>query len=205
MMIKICGVTNKIDAIGTSELGVDMIGFVFYRKAKRFVEPRVAEEIINELPPWIGRVGVFVDEKRDKVQEVAEGAGLNILQFHGDESPEYCERFKGNFRVIKAFRLKDKKDLKKMNDYNVDFFLLDTYLPERIGGTGEVFNWKMIRDYEFLKPIILSGGLTPKNVPRAIKEVSPYGVDVSTGVEKAPGKKDIGLVKDFVEAVRRAS
>ncbi|MBI5143905.1 MAG: phosphoribosylanthranilate isomerase [Candidatus Omnitrophica bacterium] len=203
--IKICGITNKVDAINASNLKIEMMGFVFYEKSKRYVEPLRVEDIVNELPPAIWKVGVFVDETKDRVLKIAEDAMLDTLQFHGGERPEYCGSFRDRFRVIKAFRLKDKSDLKKINDYDVDYYLFDTYKTDSIGGTGETFDWKIIKDYEFLKPVILSGGLTPKNVSRAIKEVSPYGVDVSTGVEKAPGRKDATLMAKFVDEVRRVN
>lgn len=202
--IKICGITNMIDAINAVRLNVDMLGFVFYEKSKRYITSRTAVDIINELPPYIGKVGVFVDEPRDSVMDIADAAGLDTLQFHGDETDEYCKYFQGKFKIIKAFRLKDKKDLKKINSYNTDFYLLDTYRPDSIGGTGDVFDWKMLRDFEILKPVILSGGLGPDNVSDAIQEVAPYAVDVSTGVETEPGRKDLSLVKKFVENVRRA-
>ena len=201
--IKICGITNKIDALNAASLGVDMLGFVFYEKSKRYVEPKVAEDIINELPPSIRKVGVFVDEGKDTVLEIAQDTLLDTLQFHGDETPEYCASFKEKYKVIKAFRLKDKNDLKKINDYGTDLFLLDTYKRDSIGGTGETFDWKILKDFEILKPMILSGGLTPANVGSAIKEVAPYGVDVSTGIEELPGKKSAELMKKFVENVRK--
>jgi len=201
--IKICGITNKIDALAAAELGVDMLGFVFYAKSKRYVEPKVAEDIINEMPPSIRKVGVFVDEGRDTVLKIAQDTLLDTLQFHGDEAPEYCASFKGKYKVIKAFRLKDKNDLKKINDYDADFFLFDTYKSDSIGGTGETFDWKILKDFEILKPVILSGGLNPKNIGLAIKEVAPFGVDVATGVEESPGKKSLELMKKFVENVRK--
>jgi phosphoribosylanthranilate isomerase len=201
--IKICGITNKIDALAAAQLGVDMLGFVFYAKSKRYVEPSVAGDIINELPPSMRRVGVFVDEGRDKVLETAQNVLLDTLQFHGDETPEYCSSFRNRYTVIKAFRLKDKNDLKKINDYDADFFLFDTYKRDSIGGTGETFDWKILKDFEVLKPMILSGGLTPANVGSAIREAAPYGVDVSTGVEELPGKKSLELMKQFVENVRK--
>jgi len=200
--IKICGITNKIDAIEAAKLGVDMLGFVFYKKSKRYVGPMVAGDIANELPPHIAKVGVFVDEKREDVVRIAEDASLDMLQFHGSETPEYCAYFRGKYKVIKAFRLNDKKDLRQVNNYDVDFYLFDTYKSDSIGGTGETFDWNLLKDYEILKPVILSGGLNPENVLRAIKEVAPYGVDVATGVEKSPGKKDPALIKRFVEKVR---
>lgn len=200
--IKICGITNKIDAIAAAELGVDMLGFVFYEKSNRFVSAAMVEDIVNELPPSIGKVGVFVDETKENVIRIAEDASLNMLQFHGDETPEYCAYFKDRFKVIKAFRLKDKNDLKTINNYNTNYYLLDTYKPDSIGGTGETFDWKMLKDFEILKPVILSGGLNPQNVASAIKEIVPYAVDVSTGVEVSPGKKDVKAMKQFVEKVR---
>ncbi|MFA6610008.1 MAG: phosphoribosylanthranilate isomerase [Candidatus Omnitrophota bacterium] len=202
--IKICGITNKTDALAASEMGVDMLGFVFSKDSKRYVEPRTAEDIVNELPQSVKRAGVFVNEERAKVLEIAQDAALDILQFHGDETPEYCKSFKGSYKVIKAFRLKDKESLKKVNEYDVDFYLFDTFSVDARGGTGEVFNWDLLKDFEVLKPVILSGGLTPKNVQSAIKELAPYGVDVSTGVEKSPGKKDHELMKKFIDNVRKA-
>ncbi len=204
MIIKICGITNKEDALHAASLNVDMLGFVFYKKSKRYVKPKVVRDIANELTPEISRVGIFVDEKKERVREIAEDASLNMLQFHGDETPAYCASFKDDYKIIKAFRLKDRKGLKDINDYDTDFYLLDTYIPDTIGGTGRVFDWKILEDYEFLKPIILSGGLNPKNIKGALKAVAPYAVDVSSGIESSPGKKDFELMKKFVENVRRA-
>jgi phosphoribosylanthranilate isomerase len=201
--IKICGITNKQDAIDAVELGVDMLGFVCYKKSKRYVEPKVIRDIANELPPYIAKVGVFVDEDAKKVYEIAQDCLLDILQFHGEESPEYCDKFKDDYKIIKAFRIKDKNSLKGINDYNTDFYMLDTYSTKLAGGTGECFNWNVLAGYELLKPVILSGGLTPLNVTQAIEVVSPYGVDVSSGIEKTPGKKDIKLMKKFVKKVRQ--
>lgn len=203
-LIKICGITNKIDAVDAAGLGVDMLGFVFYKNSKRYVEAKTVRQIADELPDSIAKVGVFVDEDKSKVLEIAEEAGLDTLQFHGNETPSYCAGFKDDYKVIKAFRLKDKNDIKSANEYDVDFYLFDTYKSDSIGGTGETFDWKLLKDFEFLKPVILSGGLNPGNVKRALSEVVPYGVDVSTGVERSPGKKDIELMKKFVGEVRKA-
>lgn len=201
--IKICGITNKIDALTATALKVDMLGFVFYKKSKRYVEPMAAEDIANELSPGVMKVGVFVDEDKDKVIEIAENVSLDILQFHGDETPQYCSYFKGKFKTIKAFRLKDKNDLAKVNSYDTDFYLFDTYTSDAAGGTGKTFDWKILKDFEVLKPFILSGGLDAGNVEEAIKTLVPYGVDVSSGVERSPGKKDVKLMKEFVEKVRK--
>ena len=201
--IKICGITNKIDALAASELGVDMLGFVFYKKSRRYVTPAMAEDIINELPPLIEKVGVFVDEKREDVIKIAEDTGLDILQFHGLDSPEYYSYFKDKYKVIKAFRVKERADLKMVNDYETDYYLFDTYEDNCAGGTGKRFDWSILQDFEILKPFILSGGLNPDNVRRAIKEVAPYAVDVSSGVESAPGKKELILLKKFVTNARK--
>ena len=201
--IKICGITNKSDAIAAAGLGIDMMGFVFYNGSKRYVEPKIARDIANELPPYMVKVGVFVDEGKEKVSEIAQTCLLDMLQFHGDESPEYCANFKESYKIIKAFRIKDKGSLKGINDYNADFYMLDAYSSKEKGGTGEKFDWKIIENFEFLKPIILSGGLAPDNVRDAIEKLSPYGVDVSSGVEISPGKKDVNLMKKFVENVRK--
>jgi phosphoribosylanthranilate isomerase len=202
-LIKICGITNKIDALNASRLGIDMMGFVFYPQSKRFISPLSVRDIVNELPQDIVKVGVFVDEESEKVRSIAEEAGLDALQFHGSESPEFCAAFKDSFKVIKAFRLKDRHGLKTINDYDVDYYLLDTFKADTVGGTGEVFDWKILKDFEFLKPVLLSGGLNPKNVAAAIQEIAPYGVDVSSGVESAPGEKDAQLMEKFVEEVRK--
>lgn len=202
-LIKICGITNKIDALEAAKLKVDMVGFVFYKKSKRYVDPKLAEDIINELPASMEKVGVFVDEEEPRVLEIAEDAGLTMLQFHGDEAPGYCGNFRDSYKAMKAFRLKDKNDLKKINDYDTDFYLLDNFKTDSIGGTGESFDWKILKDFEILRPVILAGGLNSDNVGRAIKEIAPFGVDVSTGVEKFPGKKDPDLMKKFVENVRK--
>lgn len=201
--IKICGITNAQDAINASRLNVDMLGFVFYKKSKRYVESKAAGEIVKKLPPSIKKVGVFVDEKPGRVRAIAEELSLDMLQFHGDETPKYCDSFEDRYKVIKAFRIRDKKDLSKINDYDTDFYLLDTYEERSAGGTGKAFDWKILKDFEILQPIILAGGLTPKNVAGAIEELSPYGVDVSTGVETRPGEKDLRLMKEFINNARK--
>jgi phosphoribosylanthranilate isomerase len=202
--IKICGITNKPDAVAASELGVDMLGFVFYNKSKRYITPALAEDVINEIPPFIARVGVFVDETKENVVKAAEDAGLDMLQFHGNETPGYCASFMPDYKVIKAFRLRSKDDLKKVNSYDTDYYLFDTYDSDCAGGTGKRFDWSLLKDFELLKPVILSGGLNPDNVKRAIEEVAPFAVDASSGIESAPGKKDIRPLKNFIENVRTA-
>ncbi len=200
--LKICGITNKVDALVAMELGVDMLGFVFYKKSKRYLTPAMAEDIINELPPKIAKVGVFLGEKKEDVIKIAEDVFLDTLQFHGDETPEYCSFFMPKYKVIKAFRVKDRGSLKQVNDYNTNYYLFDTYADESAGGTGTAFDWSILKDFKILKPIILSGGLEPDNVGRAIKELVPFAVDVSSGVESAPGKKDHAKVRAFIAAAK---
>jgi phosphoribosylanthranilate isomerase len=201
--IKICGITNKQDAIEASSLGADMLGFILYKNSKRHIEPKKIMDVLNEVPDTIAKVGVFVDENAKKVIEIAQDCSLDMLQFHGKESPEYCAQFKDSYKIIKAFRIQDKKSLESINNYDVDYYLLDTHVDGLKGGTGKTFDWKLIEGYELLRPVILSGGLTPENVGSAIQNVAPYGVDVSSGVEALPGKKDLKLMKEFVDNVRK--
>lgn len=202
-IIKICGITNIKDAADACKLGADMLGFVFYSKSKRHVDRKAVREIRNEMPENVLKAGVFVDEDKNIVRDIAEDAGLDTLQFHGSETPEYCASFKADYKVVKAFRIKERKDLVRVNSYDTDMYLMDAYSPFSAGGTGETFDWRLVKDFECLRPFILSGGLDPYNVRRAILEVVPYGVDVSTGVEECCGRKNFDLMKQFVEEARR--
>ncbi|TKJ48165.1 N-(5'-phosphoribosyl)anthranilate isomerase [Candidatus Aerophobetes bacterium Ae_b3a] len=200
--IKICGITNKEDAGWAVDLKVDALGFIFADSPRR-VKPEIVQEIIKLLPPFISSVGVFVNEDREKVEEITESCGLTTLQFHGQESPSYCEGFKQ--KIVKAFRIKDKSVLKKAAQYQgkIDAYLLDAYSPFAYGGTGKTFDWHIAKEIKkFGLPIILSGGLNPENIREAISEVEPYGVDVSSGVEERPGKKNLKKLKNFVRIVR---
>lgn len=201
--VKICGITNQEDADVAVSLGVDALGFIFARSPRK-IEPDTAGEIISSLPAMIAFVGVFVDEEEDRVRQIASQCGLNMLQFHGRESPKYCGLFQQ--KIIKAFRIRDDMSLRDIPDYqgHAATFLLDTYKKGMMGGTGETFNWNLAIEAKALGPIILSGGLTPNNVKDAILRVRPYGVDVSSGVESCPGKKDHKRLRDFVEQVREA-
>jgi len=200
--IKICGITNKEDALWAINLEVDALGFIFADSPRR-VEPEIVQGIIELLPPFISSVGVFANEDRKKVEEITESCGLTTLQFHGQESPSYCEGFKQ--KIVKAFRIKNKSVLKKAAQYQdkVDAYLLDTYSPFTYGGTGKTFDWPIAKEIKkFGLPIILSGGLGPENVKEAIRKVEPYGVDVSSGVEEKPGKKNLEKLINFVRIVR---
>jgi phosphoribosylanthranilate isomerase len=193
--IKICGITNLEDAMAAVQCGADALGFVFAESPRR-IEPKKAKEIISRVPPFINTVGVFVDEPADRVWEIALTCRLDALQFHGHESPEYCRGF--DKRVIKAFRVKDRTIVEAIVRYDVDAVLLDS---SGGGGTGRSFDWDLVRGIE--GHIILAGGLTPDNVGEAIEKVRPYAVDVSTGVENHPGKKDRRKIEEFIRNVRR--
>ena len=201
--IKICGITNLDDAMAAVDHGADALGFNFYRKSPRFIEPQRAAEIIAQLPPFIASVGIFVNEREEKIRDTVSLACLQGIQLHGDETPEFCQRF--GARVIKAFQIKDRESLKHMSHYRVSAYLLDSYREGVRGGTGETFDWHLAVVAKTFGRIILAGGLTPDNVVEAVKLVQPYGVDVAGGVEREKGVKDHAKLKKFITEVRRAS
>jgi phosphoribosylanthranilate isomerase len=198
--IKICGITNLEDALLAAELGADALGFIFYAQSPRKVAPEAAREIIAQLPPFVAAVGVFVDEATTAVQELAANVGLDWVQLHGQESPEYCRNL--GRRVIKGFRIQDEDSLRLLADYQgaAQALLLDTYKKGQMGGTGEIFDWHLARKAKKYGHIILAGGLNPENVAQAIEVAGPDAVDVASGTEAAPGKKDPGKLRAFFEA-----
>jgi len=198
--VKICGITNLEDALMTVEAGADALGFVFFQGSPRHISPDAAAAIIRRLPPFVQTVGLFVNEEPETVNTIADQCGLDLVQLHGDESPEYCSGIKR--RIIKAFRVKDASSVDAMADYHVAACLLDAWSPAARGGTGTTFNWDIAAGVASARQIILAGGLTPDNVAAAIASVKPYAVDVSSGVESAPGKKDAGLVARFIRSCR---
>ncbi len=201
--VKICGITNVEDAKAAVDAGADAIGFMFFPQSSRAVSIETAAEISQEISPWIMRVGVFVNPEAEFVFAAIRQCGLNFLQFHGDETPEFCAQF--GTMSMKAFRVKDSESLPVMKTYLTEALLLDSYVAGKQGGTGEKFNWDLAIDAKkFGKPIFLAGGLTPANVADAVRKVEPFGVDVSSGVEISPGKKDHQKIRDFVAAVRAA-
>jgi phosphoribosylanthranilate isomerase len=201
--VKICGITNLADAQAAVEAGADALGFNFYEKSPRCISLKIAGEISKQLPPFVMRVGVFVDAKPDFVLRAISEAGLTMLQFHGDEPPEFCAQF--GLMSMKAFRIRDESSLMELPKYSTDAYLLDAFSSTTLGGTGEKFNWDLaVEAQKFGKPLFLAGGLTPENVAEAVRKVQPFGVDVSSGVESAPGKKDHAKVKTFIEAAKAA-
>ena len=201
--VKICGITNLPDARVAAEAGADVLGFVFYERSPRFVSLEAAAEIIRELPPFMIKAGVFVNAPEDFVLRAVRDCGLNLLQFHGDETPDYCLQF--GLMSMKAFRVRDASSLEAVRSYPTDAWLLDAYNPDKLGGTGEAFNWDLAREAQtWGRPIFLAGGLNPENAAEAIRRARPYALDVSSGVEASPGRKDHAKVRAFIEAVRGA-
>ena len=203
--IKICGITNLEDALLAAELGADALGFIFYPKSPRKVAPEAARQIIAQLPPFVASVGVFVDEAAAVVQELAARVGLDWVQLHGQESPEYCRNL--GRRVIKGFRIRDAESLRPLADYrgSAQALLLDTYKQGQVGGTGTAFDWQLAREAKKYGRIILAGGLTADNVAQAIRVARPQAVDTASGTEAAPGKKDPAKLRAFFESVRGVS
>ncbi len=202
--VKICGITNLEDARAAAEAGADAIGFMFYAPSPRSISFETVEEIARELPPTVAKVGVFVNPEEDLVRTAIARCGLNILQFHGEESSDFCRQFR--VMSLKAFRIKDTLSLGLLSTYQTDAFLLDSDIAGKQGGTGETFNWDLaVEAKQFGKPIFLAGGLTPENVADAIRQVRPFGVDVSSGVESSPGKKDHAKVRAFIKAVKHGN
>ena len=200
--IKICGITNLEDALTAVEAGADALGFVFYSASPRHVLSEQAAEIIRHLPPFVQTVGLFVNEYPATVNAIADRCGLDVVQLHGEETAEYCTFIRR--RVIKAFRVKDNTTLDVLTQYHVSGCLLDAWSPAAPGGTGQTFNWEIAA--EAVKRghrIVLAGGLTPDNVAESIRQVHPYGVDVSSGVESAPGRKDASKTRRFVELAKQ--
>jgi phosphoribosylanthranilate isomerase len=201
--VKICGITNLPDGLAAAEAGADALGFMFWDGSPRRVSPETAAGIIRALPPFVIKVGVFVNAPADLVHRAIGDCGLSLLQFHGDETPDYCLQF--GLMSMKAFRVRDAESLRALPAYRTDAWLLDAFSPDKLGGTGERFDWDLaVQARELGRPIFLAGGLTPENVGEAVRKVRPYAVDVSSGVEAAPGKKDPAKVKAFIEAVRNA-
>jgi phosphoribosylanthranilate isomerase len=201
--VKICGVTNVADALAAVEAGADMIGLMFYEGSLRHIALATAVEISQALPLFVLRVGVFVNPVETLVTRAIAGGGLNLLQFHGDETSDFCTQF--GVMSMKALRVRDAESLKQLENFHTDAFLLDAHSQSGLGGTGEQFNWELASEaMKSGKPIFLAGGLTPDNVADAVRKVRPFAVDVSSGVESAPGKKDPAKMRAFVQAVRSA-
>jgi phosphoribosylanthranilate isomerase len=205
--VKICGITNLKDALFAAEAGADALGFIFYAQSPRYIMTDRAREIILRLPPFVAKVGVFVNEELDRVREIMTYCHLDYAQLHGDEPPEQVAALAP--RAIKAARVRSATDVERLRAYQAAAYLLDTYHPTKHGGTGEVFDWELAVEAKSHGvptelALILAGGLTPDNVADAIQRVHPYAVDVSSGVEAAPGIKDYQKVWRFIMAAKGA-
>ncbi|MFA5779651.1 MAG: phosphoribosylanthranilate isomerase [Elusimicrobiota bacterium] len=217
--IKICGITNEKDALWAANAGVDFIGLNFYKNSPRKISADMAKKITAALPEFVKSVGVFVDDEIETILKVIKKVQLNAVQLHGNETPEYCAELRekisgsvpsntlweGKPQIIKAFRIGENFQSGQMFRYeNVDYFLLDTFVEDLLGGTGQTFNWDLAVEVKKLgKPVFLSGGLTPENVSEAIKKVEPFAVDVCSGIERMPTRKDYDKMLSFVKAVRK--
>jgi len=204
--IKICGITNEEDAAAALLAGADALGFVFYRKSPRWIDPAVADRIISSLPPFVAPVGVFVNEEVKVVRDLMDGCGLALAQLHGDETAAYCLELARP--AVKALRIKDRGSFLALAEFQgragIRGFLLDAYAEDAYGGTGRTVDWALAAEAARSASVLLAGGLTPENVAEAIRAVRPYGVDVSSGVESTPGKKDAEKVRRFIQSAREA-
>ena len=199
--IKICGITNVSDARITAECGADALGFIFYPKSQRYVVPAKAKEIIQKLPSEIIKVGVFINHEIQEVREIAQFCGLNLIQLHGDESPEYCAQFPLS-SLIKAVSCQTEEEIRELRNYPVAAILMDGRDPGRYGGTGKKSDWRLAIKVKETHPLILAGGLNKENIRKAIETVRPQAVDVNSGVEISPGKKDPRKITEIVRIVR---
>ena len=201
--VKICGITSAGDAQMAVEAGADALGLMFYPGSLRRISLEAAAEIARRVPLFVLRVGVFADPSPEDVFAAMRACGLNLLQFHGEETPDFCQQF--GLMAMKAFRIRDAQSLLEIPQYRTEAVLLDSYVKGQKGGTGETFNWALaVEAKKYGKPIFLAGGLTPANVAQAVRAVQPFAVDVSSGVEDSPGKKNAGKVREFIKAVRSA-
>lgn len=200
--VKICGITNYEDAAHALILGADYMGFNFYKKGLRYIEPKKVKSIIEKMKNGIKKVGIFVNEPLNNVIKITKMLNLDIIQLHGDESPEYCKKLKQETKkeIIKSFRIKDKIDIEKIKAYDVDYYLFDANKEGLFGGTGKTFDHSLLKNIK--KRFFLSGGLNAKNVKEAIKTAKPFAVDTASGVEISAGLKDLIKMKKFIEAAK---
>lgn len=199
--VKICGITSADDAQAAVAAGADLLGFVFAQESPRHLTVDRAAAIAQIVPPFVVRVGLFVNASEELVVRAINSCGLQLLQFHGDETPGFCRQF--GVMSMKAFQVKGPESIRALSDYPTDAWLLDAFVPGRRGGTGRSFNWDLaVKAVEMGRPVFLAGGLTPENVAKAVSKVRPYGVDVSSGVESAPGRKDHAKMCAFIAAAK---
>ena len=207
LRIKICGITREEDARAAIDAGADALGFVFVPGTPRFIEPGRAAAIVRGLPPFVSRVGLFVDADPGFIRTTLAEVRLDTVQLHGDESPQVGRDLRGQARVIQAFRVQGPETLDRLPAHreSSDAWLLDAYVPGAAGGTGARFDWNIaVQARELGHPLILAGGLKPENIAEAVRQVRPFAVDVSSGVESAPGRKDPERIRRLIDAARGA-
>jgi phosphoribosylanthranilate isomerase len=202
--VKICGVRSLEEAVCALDCGADALGFNFWPKSPRYIAPEEARAIIDRLPAFISSVGVFVNESRERILETARITGISIVQLHGDESSEFCREI-DSLKIIKALRVGDGFEPGSIARYTVSAVLLDTNIKGSYGGTGRSFDWRVAIEAKQYAKIILAGGLNVDNVAEAMREVKPFGIDVCSGVEAEPGRKDLDKLRRFMAEVRRAN
>jgi len=202
--VKICGIKTLEEANAAVAAGADALGFNFWPHSARYVEPSAAREIINRISPVVSTVGVFVNEDAKRVMEIALQVGIHAVQLHGDESPEFCELLT-SIKTIKALRVAEDFDLNVINKYRVNMILLDSNVDGSYGGTGQRFDWRIAIEAKRLSPIVLAGGLTLDNVGDAIRQVQPDAIDVCSGVEAEPGRKDLEKIQEFMRIVAQTN
>jgi phosphoribosylanthranilate isomerase len=208
MRVKICGITKPEQGRAIADLGATALGFICVRQSSRYVEPSQIKAIIEQLPSGIDRIGVFANADRDEICQIANQTQLTGVQLHGDESPEFCQQLRRQLpriEIIKAFRIKDFESLSATQAYcdRVDTLLLDAYHPQALGGTGKTLDWHSLANFSFSSAWFLSGGLNPENVTQALQQLKPNGIDLSSGVERAPGDKDLEKVACLFEKINR--
>ncbi len=199
VLVKICGITNFEDAINSVESGADMLGFVFYKGSKRYIEPEKSASIIREVSSFALCVGVFVNNDVEEIKRIIDQTMIDAVQLSGDENPDVCEKLRSYVQVMKSFKVGDNFSEQILKSYNVDYVHFDTFIDGEFGGTGKTFNWDRVVGLSEKYKVILSGGLNSENVKDAILKVKPYAVDVSSGVEDFPGKKNFEKVRKFIE------
>ena len=203
MKIKICGLTNKEDALDAVSLGAEAVGFIFYKDSPRYISPEKVEEISLFLPPFVFLVGVFVNQSKEEIDYIAHRCKLDLIQLHGDESPEFCRSMRR--RVIKAFRVSEPEDLDPIVYYQgmISAILLDTKAQNIMGGSGKTFDWGLaLRAKEYEIPLILAGGINAGNIKKAAQLVNPYALDLSSGVERSPGLKDYNKMQEILRVAQ---
>ncbi len=198
--VKICGITSYYDAVAAMDMGADILGFNFYRPSPRYVTPRKAGEIVNMLPAFIDTAGIFVNATVEQIREAADLCPLNWVQLHGDESPEFCSSLTyHNLKTMKAIRVKEQADIEKARRFFTDAILLDAFHPDKYGGTGDTFDWSFVG--HTTRRIFLAGGIDPDNAADAV-ELGVYGIDVCSGIEAEPGRKDHKKMKKLFDNIR---